>query len=164
MREKIVPFIENTVKIPQPNLVNIYGARIGAYTKIGAFVEIQEGVIIGARCKISSHTFICTGVTIEDEVFIGHGVMFTNDKYPRACNSDGSMKGPNDYRLLETVVKKGAAVGSGAVILPGVVIGENAVIGAGAIVTKSILPNTTYINDVIEVIRAAQVDKKLGNV
>lgn len=158
----MVPFIDSTVQIPQPNLVNIYGARIGAYTKIGAFVEIQAGVVIGERCKISSHSFICTGVTIEDEVFIGHGVMFTNDKYPKACNPDGTMKGPDDYDLLTTLVKKGASIGSGAILLPGIIIGEDSLIGAGAIVTKSVLPNTIYRGrSFVEEFRAHKNDRKI---
>lgn len=140
----IVPFIDTTVSIPQPDLVNIYGATIDKYTKIGAFVEIQSGVVIGKYCKISSHSFICSGVIIEDRVFIGHGVMFTNDKYPLSCNSDGTMKGHDDYELLPTLVKKGASIGTGAVILPGIVIGENSIIAAGAIVTKNIPDNYLY--------------------
>lgn len=134
-----------TVKIYHASLVNIYGAKIGKNTKVGAFVEIQEGVVIGERCKISSHSFICTGVTIEDEVFVGHGVMFTNDKHPKACNSDGTMKGADDYDLLPTLVKKGVSIGSGAIILPGITIGEHAVIGAGAIVTKDVPQGSLYI-------------------
>lgn len=131
------------VKIFEP--VNIYEAAIGDETKIGPFVEIQSGVTIGRRCKISSHSFLCSGVEIEDEVFIGHGVMFTNDKHPRACNPDGSPKTADDYELLPTLVKKGAAIGSGAVILPGLVIGENALVGAGAVVTRNVPANVTVI-------------------
>lgn len=115
--------------------VNLYGCTIGDETRIGAFVEITRGAVIGARCKISSHTFICGGVTIEDEVFVGHGVMFTNDLYPRATNDDGSPQSESDWTLLETVVRRGASLGSGAVILPGLTIGEGAVVGAGSVVT-----------------------------
>ncbi|MBI5151186.1 MAG: N-acetyltransferase [Candidatus Pacebacteria bacterium] len=116
-------------------------------TKIGAFVEIQSMVKIGSKCKISSHTFICSGVQIEDEVFIGHGVMFTNDKYPHACNANGSLKSGNDYVMEHTFVRKGASIGSGAVILPGIEIGEGATIGAGAVVTKNVRAHTTVIGN-----------------
>src|SRR5713101_895360 len=122
------------VRIFQPDLVNLYGCAIGTQTKIGAFVEIQKNAVVGARCKISSHTFICEGVTIEDEVFVGHGVMFTNDRYPRATNEDGSIQTEADWRLVGTTVKCGASIGSNATILAGVTIGEGAMIGAGAVV------------------------------
>lgn len=128
--------ISPTARIFEP--VNIYGVEIGDYSKVGTFVEIQSGVKIGAKCKISSHSFLCSGVIIEDMVFIGHGVMFTNDKYPQACNPDGSLKTDGDYELLETVVKKGASIGSGAVILPGITIGAGALVGAGAVVINSV--------------------------
>jgi UDP-2-acetamido-3-amino-2,3-dideoxy-glucuronate N-acetyltransferase len=124
------------VKFFEP--VNVYEAEIGDETKIGTFVEIQAGVKVGKRCKISSHSFLCSGVTIEDEVFIGHGVMFTNDKLPRACNPDGTLKAGDDYELLTTLVMKGASIGSNATILPGIVIGRNAMVGAGAVVTKDV--------------------------
>lgn len=123
--------------------VNLYGCIIGAGTKIGCFVEVQKGVKIGERCKISGHTFICQGVTIEDEVFIGHGVIFTNDLWPRAINSDGTAKQEGDWILQETLVKRGASIGSGVTILAGVVIGENAMVGAGSLVTKDVAPNST---------------------
>ncbi|MBN1994177.1 MAG: N-acetyltransferase [Anaerolineae bacterium] len=128
------------VKIFHPHLVNLYGCIIGAETKIGAFVEIQKNVVVGARCKISSHTFICEGVTIEDEVFIGHGVMFTNDLYPRATNDDGRLQGEGDWTLIETQVKRRASIGSNATILAGVIIGENALVGAGAVVAHNVPP------------------------
>src|SRR5205814_1430307 len=117
---------------------NLYGCRVGDETRIGAFVEIQAGAEIGARCKISSHTFICSGVTIEDEVFVGHGVMFTNDMYPRATNDDGTPQTESDWRVVRTTVKKGAGIGSNATILAGVTIGEGAMIGAGAVVTRDV--------------------------
>src|ERR1700710_1832139 len=120
--------------------VNLYGCEIGDESKIGTFVEIQRGAKIGKRCKISSHTFICEGVTIEDEVFIGHGVTFTNDLFPRATNADGSLQTADDWKCLKTVVKKGAAIGSGATLLCGITIGERAVIGAGSTVTKDVPP------------------------
>jgi acetyltransferase-like isoleucine patch superfamily enzyme len=126
------------VKIFQPDLVNIYGCEIDEDTKIGAFVEIQKGVFVGSRCKISSHSFLCEGVTIEDEVFIGHGVMFTNDLYPRAANEDGSLQTEADWQVVKTLVKRGASIGSNATILPGITIGKQATIGAGAVVTKDV--------------------------
>jgi len=126
------------VRIFQPELVNLYGCTIGAETKIGAFVEIQKNASVGARCKISSHTFICEGVTIEDEVFIGHGVMFINDIYPRAINEDGSLQTDADWRVVETRVKRGASVGSNATILAGITIGAHALVGAGAVVTRDV--------------------------
>lgn len=120
------------------NFVNLYGCEIGDETKIGAFVEIQKNARIGINCKISSHSFICEGVIIEDNVFIGHGVIFTNDKYPRATNVDGSLQKESDWKVVQTFVKKGASVGSGSTILCGVTIGENAIVGAGAVVTKDV--------------------------
>ena len=126
------------VRIFQPDLVNLYGCSIGAETKIGAFVEIQKNASIGERCKISSHSFICEGVTIEDECFVGHGVMFTNDVYPRAVNEDGSPQTEADWKVVETVVKKRASIGSNATILAGITIGESALIGAGAVVTHDV--------------------------
>ena len=119
---------------------NLYGCEIGAESKIGTFVEIQKGARIGARCKVSSHTFICEGVTLEDEVFVGHGVMFTNDLLPRAANPDGSPQTDADWKCIPTLVKKGASIGSGAVLLCGITIGERALVGAGAVVTKDVPP------------------------
>ncbi len=125
------------VKIFHPQLVNLYGCKIGSNTKIGAFVEIQKGASIGENCKVSSHTFICEGVTVEDDVFIGHGVVFINDVYPRAT-SDGKLQTEADWVVVPTLIKKGASIGSGAVILCGITIGEKALIGAGAVVTKDV--------------------------
>lgn len=127
--------------------VNLYGCRIGAGTRIGTFVEVQKGVAIGERCKIQSHAFICEGVTIEDEVFIGHHVCFTNDRHPRAVNETGSLQTEADWELERTVVRKGASIGSGAVILPGVEIGARAVIGAGAVVTRNVPAGATVIGN-----------------
>jgi UDP-2-acetamido-3-amino-2,3-dideoxy-glucuronate N-acetyltransferase len=126
------------VKIFQPELVNLYGCTIGPETKIGAFVEIQKNATVGARCKISSHSFICEGVTIDEEVFVGHGVMFTNDRYPRAVNEDGSLQTEADWKVVTTRVKRGAAIGSNATVVAGVVIGEKALVGAGAVVTRDV--------------------------
>ncbi len=128
------------VSIRQPDLVNLYGCSIGDDTRIGAFVEIQKNAQVGARCKISSHSFICEGVTIEDEVFVGHGVMFINDRHPRATAEGGRVQSEADWECLPTFVKRGASIGSGAVILCGVTIGEQALIGAGAVVTKDVPP------------------------
>jgi len=129
------------------DFVNAYECEIGDDTKVGPFVEIQKGAVIGKNCKISSHSFICEGVTIEDGVFIGHGVMFTNDKHPRARNDDGSMRTEKDWRVIPTLVKHGAAIGTNATILPGVTIGENALVGAGAVVTKDVPPGATVVGN-----------------
>jgi UDP-2-acetamido-3-amino-2,3-dideoxy-glucuronate N-acetyltransferase len=126
------------VRIFQPDLVNLYGCAIGGGTKIGAFVEIQKNVTVGARCKVSSHTFICEGVTIEDEVFVGHGVMFTNDLYPRATNPDGTLQSEADWQVVNTLVKRRASIGSNATVLAGVTIGEHALVGAGAVVSRDV--------------------------
>jgi len=129
------------VKIFQPDLVNLYGCSVGAETKIGAFVEIQKNASIGARCKISSHTFICESVTIEDEVFVGHGVMFINDRYPRAANENGSLLTESDWEVVGARVKRRASIGSNATIGAGVTIGESALVGAGAVVTHDVPDN-----------------------
>jgi UDP-2-acetamido-3-amino-2,3-dideoxy-glucuronate N-acetyltransferase len=135
-----------------PNVVvhaftNLYGCRIGANTRIGPFVEIQRGVVIGANCKIQSHTFICTGVEIEDEVFVGHGVMFINDKYPRATSEEGVLQTAEDWTLLPTRVERRASLGSGAVILGGLRIGEGAIVGAGAVVTRDVPPRSIVVGN-----------------
>jgi len=124
--------------VARPELVNLYGCSIGTATTIGPFVEIQAGVVVGARCKISSHSFICGGVTIEDEVFVGHGVMFTNDLLPRATTDDGRLKTDRDWRLTPTLVCRGASIGSHATILAGVTISSRALVGAGAVVTRDV--------------------------
>jgi acetyltransferase-like isoleucine patch superfamily enzyme len=126
------------VRIFQPDLVNLYGCTVGDDTKIGAFVEIQKNAAIGARCKISSHTFICEGVHIEDEVFVGHGVMFTNDRAPRATNADGSLQDESDWEVEVTRIRRTASIGSNATIISGVTVGEGALVGAGAVVTKDV--------------------------
>lgn len=126
------------VSIFHPSLVNLYGCTVGDNSKIGTFVEIQKGASIGARCKISSHTFICEGVHIEDEVFVGHGVMFTNDRFPRATNADGSPQTEADWAVEVTRVRRRASIGSSATIVCGITIGEGALIGAGAVVTKDV--------------------------
>jgi acetyltransferase-like isoleucine patch superfamily enzyme len=127
------------VKLSQ--FINLYGCEIGDETKIGAFVEVQKNASIGKRCKISSHTFVCEGVTIEDNVFIGHGVMFINDSFPRAT-TEGKLQTEADWKVERTVVKKGASIGSGVTILSNITIGENAIVGAGSVVTKDVLANS----------------------
>jgi acetyltransferase-like isoleucine patch superfamily enzyme len=133
------------VQIFHPHLVNLYGCEVGDETKIGSFVEIQKNAIVGAKCKVSSHSFICEGVIIEDEVFIGHGVMFTNDIYPRATNEDSSLKTEADWSVIKTLVKSRASIGSNATILPGITIGKNAIIGAGAVVTRDVPDYATVV-------------------
>jgi UDP-2-acetamido-3-amino-2,3-dideoxy-glucuronate N-acetyltransferase len=128
----------NNVQIFHPQLVNLYGCDIGDETKIGSFVEIQKNVTVGRRCKVSSHSFLCEGVVIEDEVFIGHGVMFTNDVYPKATNEDGTLQTEADWAVVQTLVKRNASIGSNATVLPGLTIGEKALVGAGAVVTKDV--------------------------
>lgn len=133
--------------------VNLYGCEIGNDTRIGTFVEIQKGVVIGERCKISSHTFICEGVTIESGVFVGHGVTFINDRFPKAVNADGSVKGTADWECQSTLVKQGASIGSGSTILGGVTIGENALVGAGSVVTKDVPPGAVVAGNPARVTR-----------
>lgn len=143
------------VRIFQPDLVNLYGCIIGDYTKIGAFVEIQKNAAIGARCKISSHSFICEGVTIEDAVFIGHGVMFINDRNPKAVNSEGNLSGGGDWVLEKTLVERGASIGSGAVILCGITVGARSTVGAGAVVTKDVPPGAVVAGNPARVLKKA---------
>ncbi len=130
--------LDESCVIHHRDLVNLYGCTIGAGTRIGTFVEIQKNSIVGKDCKISSHSFLCEGVTLEDGVFIGHGVMFTNDMYPRAVNPDGNLQTEADWVVIPTLVKRHASIGSNATILPGVIIGEGAQVGAGAVVTKDV--------------------------
>jgi len=135
------------------NFVNLYGCEIGDRTKIGAFVEIQKGAKIGADCKISSHTFICEGVTIEDRAFVGHGVIFINDRYPRAANAEGQLQTEADWVVQSTRVKSGASIGSGSVILCNVTIGANAIVGAGSVVTKDVPPNAIVAGNPARLLR-----------
>jgi UDP-2-acetamido-3-amino-2,3-dideoxy-glucuronate N-acetyltransferase len=130
--------LEEGVVIHHPDLVNLYGCRIGSGSRVGTFVEIQRNAFVGRNCKVSSHTFICEGVTLEDGVFIGHGVMFTNDLHPRAVNADGSLQTDADWKVVPTLVKRRASIGSNATILAGVTIGEGAIVGAGAVVTRDV--------------------------
>jgi acetyltransferase-like isoleucine patch superfamily enzyme len=140
--------------------INLYGCEIGDETKIGAFVEIQKNARIGRRCKISSHTFICEGVTIEDNVFIGHGVMFTNDVYPRATSLDGQLQSEADWKVEKTIVKQGASIGTGATILPKTCIGENAIVGAGSVVTKDVPAYAVIAGNPARVLRYLNVSQK----
>ncbi len=136
--QRIAPDVKLGQDVVLRDFVNLYGCTIGDRTKVGAFVEIQKGVTIGADCKISSHTFICEGVEIEDRVFVGHNVSFINDRYPRATNPDGSMQTAADWKVVPTFVKKGASIGTSSTILCGVTIGEGAIVGAGSVVTKDV--------------------------
>ena len=142
--------------------INLYGCEIGDETKIGAFVEVQKNARIGRRCKISSHTFICEGVTIEDNVFVGHSVTFINDAYPRATNLDGALQTEEDWKVEPTLVKKGASIGSGSTILSRVTIGENAIVGAGSVVTKDVPANTIVAGTPARILRS--LDQKMSEV
>ena len=135
---RLIDDVEFGRNVVVSSFTNLYGCRIGDETRVGPFVEIQRGVVIGARCKIQSHSFICSGVEIEDEVFVGHGALFVNDKLPRATTSEGELKRDTDWELLRTTVERGAALGSGAVVLGGVRIGAGALVGAGAVVTRDV--------------------------
>jgi acetyltransferase-like isoleucine patch superfamily enzyme len=140
----------NNVKLSK--FINMYGCSIGENTKVGAFVEVQKGVVVGKNCKLQSHTFICEGVTIEDEAFIGHGVTFINDKMPRST-TDGTLQTEADWKVVPTLVKKGASIGSGSTIMCGITIGENAIVGAGSMVLKNVPANTIVAGNPARVIR-----------
>ena len=151
--QQIAPDVKLGTGVRIFGFVNLYGCEIGDETKIGTFVEIQKGAKIGRRCKVSSHTFICEGVTLEDEVFLGHGVMFTNDRFPRATNVDGGLQTEADWQCVRTLVKRGAAIGSGATLLCGITVGERAIVGAGAVVTKDVPPGTIVAGNPAKVLR-----------
>ena len=138
----IAPDVRLGKNVKLSQFINLYGCEIGDDTKVGAFVEVQKNARIGSRCKISSHTFVCEGVTIEDCVFIGHSVTFVNDMYPRAANPNGALQTEADWKVDKTLVKKGASIGSGCTILANLTIGENAIVGAGSVVTKDVAPNS----------------------
>lgn len=142
--------------------INLYGCEIGEETKIGAFVEIQKNATVGRRCKISSHTFICEGVHIEENVFIGHGVIFINDSYPRATSETGELQTENDWKVEKTLVKRGASVGSGSTILSNVTIGENSIVGAGSVVTRDVPANTIVAGNPAKVLREISTSKVDG--
>ena len=161
----IAPNVKLGKNVKMSKFINLYGCEVGDETKIGAFVEIQKNARIGRRCKISSHTFICEGVTIEDNVFIGHGVMFTNDTYPRATTLEGELQTEADWKVEKTVVKRGASIGTGATILPNISIGENAVVGAGSVVTRDVPANAITVGSPARVLRylnASQEEKALN--
>src|SRR5271156_4667265 len=149
----IAPDVKLGRDVKLSKFINLYGCEVGDETKIGAFVEIQKNAVVGKRCKISSHTFICEGVTIEDNVFIGHSVTFINDSYPRATTTDGGLQTEADWHVERTVVKKGASIGSGATILANTCIGENAIVGAGAVVTKDVPANTIVAGNPARILR-----------
>jgi len=149
----ITPDVKLGRDVKLSKFINLYGCEIGDETKVGAFVEVQKNAKIGKRCKISSHTFVCEGVTIEDNVFIGHGVTFINDSYPRATTEGGNLQTEKDWRVESTLIKKGASIGSGVTILCNVVVGENAIVGAGSVVTKNVPPNTIVAGNPARVLR-----------
>ena len=156
---KVAPSVKLGQRVALNAFTNLYGCEIGDDSKIGTFVEIQKGAKIGRRCKISSHSFICEGVTIEDEVFVGHNVTFTNDLFPRATRVDGSLQTDADWKCVPTLIKRGASIGSSATILCGVTIGERAMVGAGAVVTKDVPPNTLVVGNPARVVRKLDVNQ-----
>ncbi|MFO7557431.1 MAG: acyltransferase [Desulfobacterales bacterium] len=151
--KKIAPDVVLGENVMLNDFINLYGCRIGDDTKIGPFVEVQKNAAIGKRCKISSHTFICEGVTIEDEVFIGHGVMFINDRFPCAVTESGSLQTEQDWEVIETTVKKGASVGSNATILCGITVGRGSLVGAGSVVVHDVPDNTVVAGNPARIIR-----------
>lgn len=151
--QSIAPDVRLGKDVKLSPFVNLYGCEIGESTKIGAFVEIQKNAKVGRNCKVSSHTFVCEGVTIEDNVFVGHGVVFINDLYPRATTAEGELQTEKDWRVEPTLVKKGASIGSGATILASVVIGENAMVGAGSVVTRDVPDNAIVAGNPAKVLR-----------
>jgi len=157
--QQIAPDVKLGKNVRIYGFTNLYGCEIGDEVKIGTFVEIQKGSKIGNRCKISSHTFICEGVTLEDEVFVGHNVVFTNDRYPRATSSTGGLQTESDWKCIPTLVKRGASIGSGAVLLCGITIGENAMIGAGSVVTKDVPPDTIAAGNPARIVKSLRSKK-----
>jgi UDP-2-acetamido-3-amino-2,3-dideoxy-glucuronate N-acetyltransferase len=160
LNQQIAPDVKLGRGVRIFGFTNLYGCEIGDEVKIGTFVEIQKGAKIGNRCKISSHSFICEGVTLEEEVFVGHGVIFTNDRYPRATNADGSLQTDADWKCLKTLVKRRAAIGSGATLLCGITIGESAVVGAGSVVTKDVPPGAVVAGNPARVIKYHSDERK----
>ena len=158
----IAPDVKLGQGVRLSRFINLYGCEIGDETKIGAFVEIQKNASVGRRCKISSHTFVCEGVTIEDNVFIGHGVTFINDSYPRATTGEGELQTEKDWRVEKTVIKRGASVGSGSTILSNVVVGENAIVGAGSVVTRDVPANTIVAGNPAKILRSIPSPTKVN--
>jgi acetyltransferase-like isoleucine patch superfamily enzyme len=158
----IAPDVKLGPGVKLSKFINLYGCEIGENTKIGAFVEIQKNATVGKNCKISSHTFICEGVTIEDDAFIGHNVAFINDTYPRATAPGGQLKAEKDWTVERTLVKKGASIGSGATILANVVIGENAIVGAGSVVTKDVPANTIVAGNPARILRSITEESRIA--
>jgi UDP-2-acetamido-3-amino-2,3-dideoxy-glucuronate N-acetyltransferase len=156
--QRIAPDVKVGKDVTIFDFVNLYGCEIGDETRIGAFVEIQRGAKVGRRVKISSHTFICEGVEVEDNVFIGHSVTFINDRYPRAVNARGELKGDRDWKIVPTVVRRGASIGSGSTILCGVEIGEGSIVGAGSVVTRDVLPGAVVAGNPARVLRQIEED------
>ena len=154
LHQQIAPSVVLGQGVKIFGFTNLYGCEIGDDTKVGTFVEIQKGAKIGRRCKISSHSFICEGVTLEDEVFIGHGVMFTNDRFPRATSASGALQTEADWTCLPTLVKRGASIGSNATLLCGITIGEGAIVGAGSVVTKDVPPGAIVAGNPARVMKA----------
>ncbi len=153
----IAPDVKLGKDVKLSKFINLYGCEVGDESKIGAFVEIQKNATVGKRCKISSHTFICEGVTIEDNVFIGHGVVFINDSYPRATAADGNLQTEADWKVERTVIKKGASIGSGSTILSNISVGENAIVGAGSVVTKDVPANTIVAGNPARILRRIEI-------
>jgi acetyltransferase-like isoleucine patch superfamily enzyme len=156
----IAPTVRLGKDVKFSKFINLYGCEIGDETKIGAFVEIQKNATVGKRCKISSHAFICEGVEIQDNVFIGHSVTFVNDSYPRATTADGGLQTEADWKVEKTVIRRGASIGSGSTILCNITIGENAIVGAGSVVTKDVLPNAIVAGNPAKFLRFITEEKK----
>ena len=159
----VAPDVKLGQGVKLSKFINLYGCEIGDETKIGAFVEVQKNAQIGRRCKISSHTFICEGVTIEDEVFVGHNVAFINDTYPRATTGDGGLQTEKDWKVEQTTVKKGASIGSGATILANITIGEHAIVGAGSVVTKDVPPRSIVAGNPARILRYITDESRSAN-
>jgi acetyltransferase-like isoleucine patch superfamily enzyme len=160
--QRIAPDVKLGRNVQISGFVNLYGCQIGDETKIGSFVEIQKGAKIGARCKISSHTFICEGVTLEEGVFIGHGVTFVNDRYPRATNPNGQLQTDADWHCQRTLIKRGASIGSGATLLGGITVNENAIVGAGSVVTKDVPAHATVAGNPARLLQRVKAERLKG--